>query len=461
MAECLYYLDLFENLLWGYIGAPIIMLLGLYLSISTNFIQLRKFPAVLKTFFAFFKLKEHECEGLHPLKAFCVSLSGSVGVGNIVATCTAVQLGGPGALFWIWTTAIAGMIIKYAEVFLGLRYRQSNGRGGYNGGPIYFLQHAFKNRAVPALAALLLCIYGVEVYQFRVITEAIAVNLSINELLMAGILLALVLFAASGGIQRVSTISTAIVPIFVLVYVGMGLWILINNITAIPMLLKEVIVAAFSGPALVGGFVGGALMKTISEGARRSCYSGDIGVGYASIIHSESSVKEPEKQASLAIIDIFVDAFLICTTSIMLILITGVWKEPISTALLVQAALSQYFPYMHFFMPLFLFLVGYSTINAYFCVGLKCAQWLSPNYGKMFYYCYAIGSFVMFSFLDPISAQSVISIAACCLLVLNSYAIVKLRNEISYAFNEEKLVVAEVVPNAEPNEENGLIAASL
>lgn len=460
MAECLYYLDLFENLLWGYIGAPIIMLLGLYLSISTNFIQLRKFPTVLKTFFGFFKLKEHECEGLHPLKAFCVSLSGSVGVGNIVATCTAVQLGGPGALFWIWTTAIAGMIIKYAEVFLGLRYRQSNGRGGYNGGPIYFLQHAFSSRAVPALAAVLLCIYGVEVYQFRVITEAISVNLSINELLLAGILLALVLFAASGGIQRVSTISTAIIPFFVLVYVSMGLWILLNNISAIPTLLKDVVIAAFSGQALVGGVVGGALMKTISEGARRSCYSGDIGVGYASIVHSESSVKEPEKQASLAIIDIFVDAFMVCTTSIMLILITGVWKEPISTAVLVQAALSQYFPYMHIFMPLFLFLVGYSTINAYFCVGLKCAQWLSPNYGKMCYYVYAIGSFVLFSFLDPISAQSVISIAACCLLVLNSYAIIKLRNEISYSFGGAQALEVET-RTAEPNEENGLVVASL
>lgn len=457
MGELLYYLDLFENLLWGYLGAPIVLLLGLYLCLKTRFVQIRKFPVIIKNFLSLFTERDAG-EGLHPLKAFFASMGGCIGVGNIVATCTAVQLGGPGALFWIWMTAIVGMIIKYAEVFLGLRYRQIDPKGGFIGGPMFFLQRIFTGRAASVAAALLLCVYGVDVYQFRVVTAAIATNIPIiNEQLFGLVFLVLVLFAVSGGVQRVSTISSAIIPVFVLLYLGMGLWVLANNITAIPAVAKEVILSAFSGSALAGGVVGSALLKTLSEGARRGCYSSDIGVGYASMIHSESNAAIPEKQASLVMVDIFIDAFMVCTTSIMLILVTGVWQQSIPTEMLVQSALGLYFPYMEVFMPIFLFLVGYSTINAYFCVGIKCAQWLSPHYGKACYYLYAIASFIFFSFLELSSAQALISIAACLLLILNGYAIIKLRKEISFNFDgqvepvpEPELVLEEPLIEEEP-----------
>lgn len=435
MGELIYYLDLFENLLWGYLGAPFVLLLGIYLCLTTRFVQIRKFPVVIKNFFKLFT-EQNVGEGLHPLKAFFTSMGGCIGVGNIVATCTAVQLGGPGALFWIWVTAIVGMIVKYGEVFLGLRFRQPDLKGGFTGGPMYFLQRVFTGRTAPVAAGVLLCIYGIDVYQFRVVTASIAANVPmINEQLFGLVFLILVLFAVSGGITRVSNISSTIIPVFVLLYLGMGLWVLVNNLTAIPLVVKEVIVSAFSGSALAGGFVGSALLKTLSEGARRGCYSSDIGVGYASIIHSESHASIAEKQASLVMVDIFIDAFMVCTTSIMLILVTGVWQESIPTELLVQSALGLYFPYMEIFMPIFLFLVGYSTINAYFCVGMKCAQWLFPRYGKPLYYLYASFTFVLFSFLELSCAQALISIAACMLLLINGYAIIKLRNEISYNFD--------------------------
>lgn len=435
MGELHYYRDLFENLLWGYLGAPVVLLLGLYLCFKTRFVQIRKFPVIIKNFLSLFT-ERTDGVGLHPLKAFFASMGGCIGVGNIVATCTAVQLGGPGALFWIWMTAIVGMIIKYAEVFLGLRYRQVDPKGGFIGGPMFFLQRVFTGRTAPVAAALLLCIYGIDVYQFRVVTATIATNIPmINEQLFGLVFLGLVLYAVSGGVQRVSTISSAIIPVFVLLYLGMGLWVLANNLSAIPAVVKEVVLSAFSGSALTGGFVGSALLKTFSEGARRGCYSSDIGVGYASMIHSESQAAIPEKQASLVMVDIFIDAFMVCTTSIMLILVTGVWQQSIPTELLVQSALGLYFPYMDVFMPVFLFLVGYSTINAYFCVGIKCAQWLSPRFGKACYYAYAIVSFILFSFLELASAQALISIAACLLLILNGYAIIKLRNEISFNFD--------------------------
>lgn len=426
-------LDLIENLLWTYFGVPIVMMLGLYLSIKSNFFQIRHLPTVFKTFFGFLWVRSSKDErGIHPLKAFFAAVGGCVGIGNIVGICTAIQLGGPGALFWIWMTALAGMILKYSEVYLGLRYRVPNGKGGYNGGPMFFLARAFKQTWIPQLVCLLLCIYGVEVYQFSVISTSITHNWGFNSYVVIAVLLVLVIFAGSGGVRRVGNISSKSLPIFVFIYVGMGAWVLLNNLTILPGVFKDIFISAFTGHAALGGFAGAGLMATISHGIRRGCYTGDIGVGYASVIHSESSVQIPEKQAALAIFDIFLDTFIVCTTSLFLILTTGIWHEPLEAGMLVQTALGQYFPYMHFFMPLFLFMLGYNTINAYFCVGLKCAEHLSPLWGRTIYYIYAVVALLVFSFMGTGQAQTVMAIAGVSLLMVNGLGIFLLRREISF-----------------------------
>jgi alanine or glycine:cation symporter, AGCS family len=426
-------LNLIENLLWTYFGIPIVLLLGLYLSIKSNFFQFRHFPTVVKIFFGFLRFRPlKEQRGVHPLKAFFAAVGGCVGIGNIVGICTAVQLGGPGALFWIWITALAGMILKYSEVYLGLRYRVPNGKGGYNGGPMYFLAQAFKRGWIPQLVCLLLCIYGVEIYQFSVVSSSISNNIGLNSYLVIAVLLLLVIFAGSGGVRRVGSISSKSLPFFVFIYVGMGVWVLLNNLEALPGVFKVIFVSAFTGHAALGGFAGAGLIAAMSHGIRRGCYTGDIGVGYASVIHSESNVQVPEKQAALAIFDIFLDTFIICTTSLFLILTTGIWQEPIEAGMLVQTVLAQYFPYMHFFMPLFFFILGYNTINAYFCVGLKCAEHLSPHWGRIVYYAYAVVALITFSFLETSQAQTVMAIAGVSLLIINSIGIFLLRHEISF-----------------------------
>ncbi len=433
------HLDLVESFLWTYFGVPVVVLLGIYLTVKSNFFQIRQFPLVFKTFFGFFKFSNLGQGGVHPLKAFFAAVGGCVGIGNIVGICTAVQLGGPGALFWIWMTALMGMILKYSEVYLGLRFRVSDGKGGYNGGPMYFLAKAFNKTWIPNLICLLLCVYGVEVYQFSVISTSISSNLGVNSYLVIATLLVLVIFAGSGGVQRVGSISSKSLPLFILIYVGMGIWVLAHNITLIPGVLKLVFTSAFTGHAAVGGFVGAGLMSTISYGIRRGCYTGDIGVGYASVIHSESSARIPEKQAALAVFDIFLDTFIVCTTSLFLILTTGVWQEPMEAGLMVQTALASYFPYMNYFMPVFLFMLGYNTINAYFCVGLKCADYLSPRFGRTLYYVYAVGALLLFSFIGTNQAQSAMAIAGVSLLIINGYGIFCLRHEISFNLSGEEI----------------------
>lgn len=428
-------LENFDNFAWSYLGFPSIILLGIYLSFKSKFVQIRQFPEVVKTFWGFLRSRQEHKEGIHPIKAFFACIGGCVGIGNIVAICTAVQIGGPGALMWIWITAIFGMILKYAEVFLGLRYRVQNPDGGYSGGPMYFLQKAFKNRWIPISVSLLLCIYGAEIYQFSVMTNSIAYNFALDRFWVAVVMLTLVIYAVSGGVERIGKISSVIIPIFILIYLGMGSWVLLQNYAMLPSLFGEVFTSAFTGHAAVGGFAGSTLMLTISQGIRRGCYTADVGVGYASIIHSESCVTVPEKQASLAIFDIFLDTFTVCTTSILLILVTGVWKEPIHESLLIQTALGYYFPYMHYFMPFFLFLLGYTTIIAYFCVGLKCAQFLSPTKGKWFYYVYGTAALFLFSFIETRQALIVMSITQVLLIVVNLLGIFRLQHELSYALD--------------------------
>lgn len=434
ITEIAQYLEFLDNSLWSFLALPGIMLLGAYFSYRSKFVQIRYFPSIIKTFFSYLIHKHHDNDGgIHPLKVFFASIGGCIGIGNIVAICTAVQIGGPGSLLWIWVTAILGSIIKYSEIYLGIRYRISNGKGGYHGGPMYFLSRAFKSNTVPKIVALLLCVYGVEIYQFGVIANTVTTNFAVDRTWVVLGLLVLVIGVSSGGIQRVGHLSSFMIPVFILCYLSMGAWVLYSNFETLPGILSTIIQSAFTGHAAAGAFAGSGLMLAISQGIRRGCYSGDVGVGYASVIHSESRENHPEKQAALAIFDIFIDTFMVCTTSILIVLVTGVWQEQMDASLLIQTALGQHFPFMEIFMPVFLFLLGYTTITAYFCAGIKCAEFLAPNYGKTLYYIYAALALAVFSYIDNYNALIVMSLTGGLLLLFNLSGIYRLRNEISFA----------------------------
>jgi len=442
-------LETLDNILWGYAVLPILLVVGCYLTVKSRFMQIRKFPRILKSFYYALTTK-HTGTGVHPLKAFFACIGGCMGIGNVVAVCTAAQIGGPGALFWVWLTAIFGMIFKYSEVYLGIRYRVSHGKGGYRGGPMYFLQKAYKKSWVPKLACLLLCIYGVEVYQFSVVTESIATNLEVNKYGIALILITLIIAVSRRGVNSVGRIAIFFIPLFITCYLAMGAWVFFQNIDLIPSLLKTVMDSAFTGHAAVGAFAGSTILIAASQGMRRSCYAGDVGIGYASVIHSETRELSPEKQASLAIIEVFIDSFVICTTSVMLVLVTGVWNDDIEASMLVQNALANYFPGMHFFMPLFLLVLGFTTIISYFCAGIKCAEYLSPRFGRKAYYIYAVCCCLVFVCFQTSQALTMMSITAAFLLLLNLYGICKLSNEIGFNIPKYKSPVLkpETIPKS-------------
>ncbi|MDP1609287.1 MAG: amino acid carrier protein [Chlamydiales bacterium] len=431
-------LEFINDFIWAYIAFICITGLGGYFSIRSRFFQLRCFPAICFSFGRFFKPASSiiKKRGIHPLKAFFAAIGGCIGIGNVVGICTAIQLGGPGAIFWTWVGGIAGMLLQYSEVFLGMRYRVKNASGSYDGGPMYFLPIAFKTKWVAYVAAFLLCVYGVEIFMFNIMADSIAVNWGQDPYLVVLILLIAVLVVALGGVNRVGEVCSAIIPLFIALYLTMGFWMLLQHLGEIPEAFALIFEGAFTPQAAVGGFAGSTVMLTISMGLSRGAYSGDIGIGYNSVVYAESNTVHIKRQASMTILGVFLDTFVICTLSVLLVLISGHWKSGIDVSLMVQEALGLHFPFMQIFMPFFLFLLGYTTILTYFVVGVKCAKFISPRFGPLIYYLYAIISLPLFAFVNASEAFLIMSLSGALLLILNVTGIFLLRKEVEFGLDD-------------------------
>ncbi len=426
-----------DALFWGYIGFSLIMLLGCYLTWKTRFFQIRAFTSVIRTFAQEIFQKGTEERGLRPIKAFFASVGGMLGVGNVVGIATAIQLGGPGALFWVWVAGFVGTLIKYAEIYLGLKHRVKNEQQSYDGGPMYFLKRAFGVKWVSVVICVLLCIYGAEIYQFTVVVDTISASWGLNRLVIIAALLSLVFYAAIGGVPRVAKVCSTIMPVFMLLYIAMCLFVIGHYFTDLPDVLMMVLKSAFSGQAAVGGFAGSTMMLAIQNGMAGACYAADIGIGYDSTIQSESLTVYPERQARMAFFGVCLDNF-ICTLSILVVLVTGLWQTPLDSGSepLVQMALARHFPFIPIVMPSFIFILGYTTLIAYLIVGMKCARYLHPGKGAQIYIVYSLFALTFFSFFDQTKALLVMRIAGALLLVINLSGIYCLRHEV--AFSEEK-----------------------
>ncbi|MCP8351847.1 amino acid carrier protein [Candidatus Synchoanobacter obligatus] len=422
--------DWLDDQIWTYLASPLIIMLGVALTYRYKAAQLRRSKRISPLLMECYTCPDSGTRGISPLYAFYMTIGGCIGVANIVAVCTAVRLGGPGALFWMWVAAFFGMLVKYAEIYLGVKFRIANQEGSYDGGPIYYFKKVFSSPFPSVLFAMMLAIYGTEVYMFKVVSDSFIINWHLPNYVVIPTLLGLVLLAVTGGGSRVGKICGVMMPAFIGVYCFMGLWVLGNHITMLPSMLFMVVKSAFTGHAAVGGFAGSSMMVAMSQGMKRACYTADIGVGYAGVVCAETQDSDPTKQADLSILGVFLDTFVVCTMSVLLVLVTGVWTQGLPESEWVLTALGLYFPYMNIFMPIFIFLLGYSTIISYFHVGRKCLVYLLPNIGGKLYYVYAMAAFVVFSFVEQSHAILLMQFCGAIMLLLNLYAIVRLHGEI-------------------------------
>lgn len=433
MCNIIQWVEIIDDALWGYAAVPLICLFGLYATYQTGGIQIRKAGKLIKLLIDCYKEEcGHDNRGINPLHAFYITLGGCVGIANIVAVCTAIKVGGPGALFWMWMAALFGMLVKYSEVYLGVKYRVANSMNSYDGGPMYYFKQVFESKWPSIVFAVLLAIYGVEVYMFKVVTDSFIINWALPNYVAITLLLTLILVVVSGGGKRVGMVSSYIMPVFLSLYCAMGLWVLMMHYHKIPGVFYLVVKSAFTGHAAVGGFAGSTVMLSLSQGVKRACYTGDIGVGYAGVVCAETCDSDYAKQANLTILGIFLDTFVVCTMSVFLVLVTDVWLMGLPESEWVHHALAMHFPWMNIFMPTLIFLLGFSSLIAFFHVGLKCADYISPYFGKPIYYIYATIAFICFSFVDQTEAMLLMSLCGVCMLLLNMYAIIKLYKEIDF-----------------------------
>lgn len=431
------FVGILENIYWSYVGFSIVMLFGIYFTFKSNVMQIKVLFNPAQTMRELHTSSKGQKEGVHPFKLFFASVGGMIGLGNMVAVVTALLIGGPGALFWMWIAVFLGMIIKYAEIYLGVSHRVKNASGGYDGGPMYYLKDAFSKsilgKILPILVCIFLCIYGVEIFQFVVLVDTLESVLPLDRLSIVLILLVATLYTGFGGVNRLSNVCSILMPLFMVIYVSMCTWVILNHVHELPSILRLVLVSAFTGKASLGGIAGGTLLLAAQQGFSRAVYSGDIGVGYDSIIQSETRSFCPERQARLAIFGVFGDA-LFSTFTMLTVMVTGVlWSgEGLKASEYIGTALTVTFPHIKFFMAFFFFLAGWTTIIGYVVVGTKCAKFLFPKHGRVGYLFFAMALFFIFSYADQTKVYTCMSLCQGVLVLINLSGLVKLRHQIRF-----------------------------
>ncbi|MGC0372087.1 MAG: hypothetical protein DGJ47_000792 [Rickettsiaceae bacterium] len=427
------HISLLEDFYWSYIGWTLIVASGIYLTYISNGLQFRAIANFKENIINIYSHANTKQDGIHPFKLYFASVGGMVGLGNIVTISTAVMIGGPGAIFWILIASFSGMLLKYSEIYLGVKYRVQNENGGFDGGPMYFLQKAFKPKCFAYGFAVLLCLYGVEISNFVIIVDRIEHSFELNRSLVIFVFLLVVIYSSIGGVSRLANICSVIMPFFMIGYIVFALYVISCNYQLLPNFFQVVITSAFTGSAPIGGFVGSTMVIAAYLGISKTVYSGDIGIGYDSIMQSETKIVDPKMQATLSIYALVTDAF-ICLLTTVMVGVTGAWYtlNDLQPSDIVAELLSNYIMHSDIFMTLLLFFAGYTTIIAYLAAGIKCATFMSPTYGKKLYFTYAILAFIIFCNVSQTHAIIVMSLLSGLLALLNICGILKLKHDIEF-----------------------------
>ncbi|WP_145459390.1 alanine/glycine:cation symporter family protein [Staphylococcus pettenkoferi] len=376
----------FTDWLWGY---PIIILLlitSIFLTIYLNFVQFRHFIYILKQTFGRFN-KEAKGEGtITPKQALTSALSSTVGAANIVGVPTAIMMGGPGALFWMLVIAFLEMALKFSENVLGIAYREKNKKGEFVGGPTYYMYKGFKNKKLgKTFAYVFAFIFMVEIIasvmvQGNSVTANIKDSFHINPLISGIVIAMLTALVVIGGVKNIANVTEKLVPIMVGLYLILGFIIIVINFQAIPGTIGLIFKEAFYPTSVAGGGIGAALASTMRWGFARGVYSNEAGLGSSPIAHAAAKTDHPVRQAFWGIAEIIVDTVLICTTTGLVVLLSGVWKEggakAHSSALTARAYHEVFGSWGSTLITLSMFFFVFSTLIVVIFYGSRMAEFL-------------------------------------------------------------------------------------
>lgn len=391
-----------NNFIWGVPAMICIIGVGLYLSIRTRFLQIRKFPYAMKvTLGRMMKKKEASDGALTPFQAVCTALAATVGTGNVAGVAGAIAIGGPGAVFWMWVSALLGMCTKFAEVTLAVHFRETNAQGDLVGGPMYYIKNGLDKKwhflAYFFAAFGVLAVFGTgNATQVNTITTAIDSALSSFNILPAdavklvnliiGVALAIIIaLILIGGIKRIGNVTSKLVPFMAIMYIVLALGVIFFHIKDVPAVFASIIEGAFHPASVTGGVVGSFFMS-MKKGVSRGIFSNEAGLGTGSIAHACADTKKPVKQGFFGIFEVFVDTIIICTMTALVILCSGVpvnYGEAAGAELTISGFTTVYGNWVSIFTAVAMCCFAFSTIIGWGLYGTRCIEFLLGSRSNM------------------------------------------------------------------------------
>ena len=402
--------DVVNGLVWGVPAMVCIIGVGILLSVRTGFIQFRKFPYAMKaTLGKIFKKSEAGHGSITPFQAVCTALAATVGTGNIAGVAGAIAIGGPGAVFWMWMSALLGMCTKFAEVTLAVHFRERNEHGDYVGGPMYYIKNGLSKNwhflAVLYAAFAVLTVFGTgNATQVNTITTAInSALLSYNVIdassqgmvsLIIGIIITIVVaMVLLGGVKRIGRVAERLVPFMAVLYIILGVGVIVLNLERVPSVIYSIFYGAFNPSAITGGVVG-SLFVSMQKGVSRGIFSNEAGLGTGSIAHATADTKDPVEQGVFGIFEVFADTIIICTLTAMTVLCSGIPIEygvAAGAELTISGFTATYGNWVSIFSAIAMACFAFSTILGWGLYGARCIEFLgSAKFIKPFMVVYSL-----------------------------------------------------------------------
>lgn len=369
-----------NTFIWGSVMVVLLLGTGIYLSLQTGFFAVKKLEHIFKhTLFNMFDKKSSGEGEITPFQAVTTALATTIGTGNIVGVATAIALGGPGAIFWMWVSAFFGMTTKFAEVVLSILYREKTEDGRFLGGPMYYLKNGMNSKLLAGIFAAFaaLAAFGIgNMVQAHSIASAMKETFELDPL-MTGVVLAVITgIVLIGGLKTIVKVTEKVVPFMAIVYILGSVLVLISNAEQIIPSLQTILSAAFTPAAATGGFMGGTLRLSLQHGLSRGVFSNEAGLGSGSIAHGAAKTDSPVKQGFWGIFEVFVDSFVICTMTALVILTSGMWTYGTSGAVLTAQAFESSLKGGGYLVSLSITLFAFSTLIGWSYYGERGAEYL-------------------------------------------------------------------------------------
>jgi AGCS family alanine or glycine:cation symporter len=372
-------IDQINGFVWGPVMLTLLLGTGIFLTIGLKGMTISHIPYAFKQLF---KGRQGSGDGeISPFNALMTSLSSTIGMGNIAGVATAIGLGGPGALFWMWCAAFVGMATKYAEAVLAVNYRETDEAGRKVGGPMYYIKNGLgdKWKWLGGAFALFGSLAGfglANTVQSNAVSQVLETNFNVPTVVSGMVMAVLVGGVLLGGIKRIASVAGKLVPFMAALYMTATFLILVMNAPAIPAAIILVVDSAFNGAAATGGFAGATLMLALRMGIARGIFSNEAGLGSAPIAHAAAETNSPVRQGTIAMLGTFIDTLVICTMTGLVLIVTGVWSGEPQGAAMTLAAFTGALPYGDIILSLCVALFAFTPMLGWSYYGERCAEFL-------------------------------------------------------------------------------------